>query len=220
MRIDRHTSLLFTPPPPNTLTDGFALAPSPPPKKTPPPNKTGHADVARLLLQAGARPQHFDDFGVTPLHKAAAFGHPLLLSQLLRASPGGPAALVNIRTGPIKAPPQYEAVSLHQTPLHLALRPAAANIPPEARRGLTALLLGFGADPNVPDARGDTALHYACRLGDAPAVWALLAEGGADPGARNAGGDTPGRVLPWQAMYLAPLLFLVPPSVWGRGGGR
>jgi uncharacterized protein len=178
------------------------------------PPHTGHADVARLLLQSGARPEHMDDFGVTPIHKAAAFGHPILLSQLLR-SQASPTALANLRTGPIRAPAHYEAVSQHQTPLHLALRPSAANIPPAARRELTAVLLGFGADPNVPDIKGETALHYACRIGDPWAVWSLLAQGAADPGAQNAVGETPVGVLPWHAMYLAPLL-VVPVSVWAR----
>lgn len=169
--------------------------------------------MVRLLLQAGADPQHMDDFGVTPLHKAAAFGHALVLTQLLRAA-AHPVDAANLRTGPIRAPPSYEAISQHQTPLHLALRPAAANIPPAARRELVALLLGFGADPNVRDAKGDTALHYACRLGDPWAVWALLAQGGADPDARNGQGETPLGVLPWHAMYLAPLL-VAPAAVWG-----
>lgn len=178
----------------------------------------GHADVARLLLQHGADPAHMDDFGVTPLHKAAAFGHALVLRQLLRSCPD-PATSVNVRTGPVRAPPSYEAVSQRQTPLHLVLRPSAANITPAMRREMATLLLGFGAHPNVPDAKGDTALHYACRLGDPLVVWALLAQGGADPDARNAAGERPVGVLPWFALaYLGPLLLFAP--VWGGARTR
>lgn len=178
----------------------------------------GHADAVRLLLQHGADPTHMDDFGVTPLHKAAAFGHILVLSQLLRSCPH-PTNAVNLQTGPVRAPPSYEAVSQHQTPLHLALRPSAASITPAMRREMTDLLLGFGADPNVPDAKGDGALHYACRVGEPAVVWALLAQGGADPGLRNAAGESPLRVLPWYAVpYLGPLLLLAP--VCGGGDNR
>lgn len=47
--------------------------------------------------------------------QAAAFGQRVILQQLLRTG----RVPVDAKTGPVLAPPHYEAVSLHQTPLQV-----------------------------------------------------------------------------------------------------
>lgn len=184
--------------------------------------------MVRLLLAAGADPAHADDFGVSPLHKAAAFAHPLILSQLLRTGkyvsiytpsphlsnhpPTHPydtgKVSVDIKTGDIRAPPQYEAKTLHQTPLHLALRPSA-HITHDQRLDIVVLLLGFGASCLVPDIHGDTPLHAAARLGDPRILWHMLAHaGGAGVRIKNEKGETPVECLDWKSVYLTPLFWV------------
>ncbi len=51
-------------------------------------------------------------------------------------------------------------------------------------------LLSRGYDPNLQDADGETALHYACREGDIEMVELLLRHG-ADPDIENNEGETP-----------------------------
>ncbi|TFJ86432.1 hypothetical protein NSK_002089 [Nannochloropsis salina CCMP1776] len=195
----------------------------------------GHAAVVELLLEGGADGGHFDDFGVTPLHKAAAFGHPRVVSMLLRGRVRegceGEAPLeADLSTGPVLAPPHYEAQSLHQTPLHLALRPSPA-LDSAVRQELVLTLLAHGASVSAQDLNGDTALHAAARLGEAPLLWLLLVgatEEGQDREGRsvergaerkkawritNAKGETPVECLAWWKLYLS-LLFLMA-GAWG-----
>jgi hypothetical protein len=68
--------------------------------------------------------------------------------------------------------------------------PASRTWNPRAQAATIARLLEAGADPNVIDKSGVTALHRAVRARCAAAVEALL-EGGADPNRENANGSTP-----------------------------
>lgn len=166
------------------------------------------------------------------MHKAAAFGHIEIVALLLRGQGGGLVADVdvNVKTGPILAPPHYEAKTLHQTPLHLALRPSS-TLPPALRLRMVETLLGFGASVCIEDVNGDTALHAAARLGEAQVLWLVLVhavaeerrEGreGGEAGERrervwrrrNAKGATPLQCLPWASSYLAPLFVVA--GAWG-----
>ena len=73
-----------------------------------------------------------------------------------------------------------------ETPLHLAVFRGQENA--------VAAFLKMGADPNIKDKRGDTALHNAARLiWGGPVVKALI-ENGADIKIRNNKNETPGEL--------------------------
>ena len=55
-----------------------------------------------------------------------------------------------------------------ETPLHKAI------LNPSVRLLIVKLLLEHNADPNVPNTKGDTALHYAVRLNRKDLVFELL----------------------------------------------
>lgn len=65
---------------------------------------------------------------------------------------------------------------LRQTPLLLALH--------KMNFKMALLLVASGADVNACDALGFSSLHYACRDGDLPTIWSLMASG-ADPTIRD-----------------------------------
>lgn len=73
-----------------------------------------------------------------------------------------------------------QCTALRETPLHLAISNRHLDC---AKR-----LLEDGADPHLPDGHGDTALHVACRLGEASFIQQLLVplpEAGEDYQVRN-----------------------------------
>ncbi|CAK0812614.1 unnamed protein product [Prorocentrum cordatum] len=102
------------------------------------------------------------------MQDAVGFGHVHATSALLRAR-----CDPDMRTGDIRAPPDYGAHTLHETPLHLACRAKPPHLELQSR-GLVLLLLRFGADPGHQDDRGDTPAHHLARKGDAATLWALL----------------------------------------------
>ena len=78
----------------------------------------GHTRVVDYLLRRGADVNRRDDFGVAALHKSVGHGH---LSTVLRLLGDG-GTDPNLRVGSIseRIPPEYRAVSRHQTALHIA----------------------------------------------------------------------------------------------------
>jgi ankyrin repeat protein len=126
----------------------------------------GHAQVARLLIEAGADVNHATVNGrLTPLLMAARSGHAELIELLLEhgAWPGGDAegAALLLR---------YAAGSGHT---HVVRR-----------------LLEAGLDVNAATSKGATALMAAARCGCLETLDALL-EAGADVDARTDRGWTP-----------------------------
>lgn len=160
----------------------------------------GRLETVRLLLDAGSPPDSFDDpYGVTPMMKAARYGHAatvcLLLSRgarvglldqsnstaLHEAVLGGNPAVVELllKAG---ADPNLKTESLEETPLHHAVFYGG----PEIVRQLIAARVNLEAR----DHEGKTALWLAADHDLADVVTLLLAAGAA-PDARDTSGDTP-----------------------------
>ena len=140
--------------------------------------------LVRALLEAGADPNVGDRNG-SALHAAAAVGSPEVIALLIESG-----AEVNARN------------ESGMSPLHRAVRTAPRDIVlvtyggsgPAVKTGpwleRAAELLEAGADPDLPDANGDTPLHIAAQAFDTALV-SLLAGVGADVNMRNDSGETP-----------------------------
>ena len=93
----------------------------------------------------------------------------------------------------ITAGADLRAMNRHgEQPLHSASvgGPGSHSWNPAAQAATILCLIEAGADPNVTDKRGVSALHRAVRTRCAAAVRTLL-ECGADPGRKNKNGSTP-----------------------------
>lgn len=128
------------------------------------------ADGLRALLAAGADASRPGIDGASVLHLAAAAEDPAYLKLLL--AQGADPDVPHARTG--------------ATPLMAALM--------AGRSAQVRLLLESKARLAAADAQGDTALHVAAKVNDAPSALLLL-QAGADPGARNQRGVTFQRYL-------------------------
>jgi uncharacterized protein len=111
---------------------------------------SGHTELARLLLQAGAAAGCHCSVA---LHAAAATGHSECVQLLLEHG-----FAVDSRTSDAAATPLMATADRGRT--------AAAQC-----------LLAAGADVQAADARGTSALHYAARAGYADTIIMLLAAG-------------------------------------------
>ena len=124
----------------------------------------GSADRLRELLDEDpARANAFGDDGFQPLGLACFFGH-IDAARLLLERGADPNTLA--RNEHIQAGPLHSAV-------------ASEGKGPEARYGLAALLLDHGADPNLRQGGGFSALDAARQNGDQH-VEELLRERGAE----------------------------------------
>ncbi len=120
--------------------------------------KVNSAAVVQLLLGAGASVDARDDKGWTPLHWAATYGH-VDLARILVTAGADP----NIKVKDLQAIlPQRRLRHGYggpgQTPLHLAI--GEGDSP-----ALVAYLLAHGANPDIKDADGRTALDVAIKCG-------------------------------------------------------
>ena len=114
----------------------------------------GHQDVVRVLLSAGADPNHADRTGTTPLWLAAGVGNAGIATILLKAG----------------ADPNLEMLDAEMTALHAACAFNHSHMIP--------LLVGHGADPNIQDHEGQTPCYVAAHLGFTNIIDTLHAHGG------------------------------------------
>ena len=165
--------------------------------------KGGTASEVRDALAAGVDPGARNEYGVTPLHRAARFNsNPSVVKALIEAgadpgtcteydiTPLHYAARFNSNPSVIKAlieagaDPGARDAKYGETPLHLA---AHYNANPSV---IVALIEGC-ADPGARTEYDITPLHSAARFNSNPSVIVMLIEGGADPSARDDNGKIP-----------------------------
>ncbi|KAK3932439.1 Transient receptor potential cation channel protein painless [Frankliniella fusca] len=146
--------------------------------------QAGLHDVVSALLEAGADPNRTAGAAMSrrsPLHAACHHGY-YRVARTLAA---------HERT-------DLQARAHGDTPLHAAVKGAAecgglalaASRAGRDHRKCVQVLLARGVDVNAADVKGNTALHYAARNGDADVVAALL-RAGAYIGVRNCFGEPP-----------------------------
>ena len=149
----------------------------------------GHAAVARALIAAGADVHARSVYGTTALLLAARSGDIETARVLLDAGADVNAAEPYL---PLDARVDVEeSQTSGRTPLLVASASLVAtsgweyrlDVEPSTHEALALFLLERGADPDLPDSIGRTALHAAVETGKADLVRALLAHG-ADPNAR------------------------------------
>ena len=162
--------------------------------------KTATVDSVTTCLEAGADPNAWTKWKLTPLHYAAASNeNPAVIQTLLKAgadpkardedknTPLYDAARYNRNPGIIEALLKGGAdasADLKWTPLHEAV---VINENP----GVIEALLRGGADPRARDNWKYTPLHWAARHNPNPAVIEVLLKAGADVKARGKDKNTP-----------------------------
>ncbi|XP_073186110.1 uncharacterized protein [Lepidochelys kempii] len=117
--------------------------------------KRGHAAVVKALLQRGAEVDARTKENYTALHIAAQHCKPLVVQTLL-----GFGARVQLKGGKAQETPLHIAACIHEG------------------EKVAEMLLKSGADVNVEQENGETAMHIAARHGNLRMIKALIEEGG------------------------------------------
>ena len=181
----------------------------------------GHADVAQFLIEVGADVHARSVHGTTALLLAARNGDVETARVLLD---GGADVNANEPYLPFDARVDVEeSQTSGRTPLLVASASLVAtsgweyelDVEPSTHEALALFLLERGADPNVPDSIGRTALHAAVETGKTDLVKALL-EHGADPNARSPRPRSSSRATSSRTAAT----WARPPSGWPRRRGR
>ncbi len=133
--------------------------------------KKDYTRIGRVLIRAGAEVNARNNYGDTPLHKAAWEGRTELVKSLLEA---GAKVNAGDRDG--------------ETPLHWAASKRETQV--------AKILIEGGAEVNAKDEDSETPLHFAAHLGHNKKTIMVLIAAGAEVNARNKCGWTP---LHWAA---------------------
>lgn len=172
-----------------------------------------HGGDVWYAIGAGARVSAVDNDLRTPLHYAAKYGHECTVLQLLRAGAdrgardkfghvpafwaweAGFAAAGRAASEGMSVEPEWLRAACGEDHIDCVLHLIRMGCEPcsllLAKGSEVALaLLDAGADIDVQDARGNTALHFACSKGRDALAMSLLARG-ANANATNAFGRTP-----------------------------
>ena len=137
--------------------------------------KEEHRDIVLLLLEGGADTETLNSKNETALYMASSLGRADIVQLLVSHG-------ADLNTGCRASAIAYYGVKW--TPLHVATSKRNTLIP--------RILLEYGANPNVPDAKGATALHVATQqYHEVVALVELLLEYGANVDARGEEGRTP-----------------------------
>ena len=164
--------------------------------------KVGNVNEVQSLLTAGANVNIKDEYGQTPLHRAAINGHTEAVNALIKEGGADVNAQDIYRQTPlhcaadnghtdivsalIVAKAMVDATDTYrQTPLHCATI--------NGHTGAVNALLAGGAHVNIKDEDGQTPLHWATINGHAAIVQALIAQG-ADVNIKDNKGKTAGPV--------------------------
>ena len=141
----------------------------------------GHSNVAKQLLEAGAKKDLADKDGITALMRASQYGHSFDVSQLLKAGANPDLADKDGKTA------LMHASGHDQSNVVLQLLDAGANFDHQDQNGKTALmyaslyiaeqLLEAGANPDLADIKGLTALMGASACGYFNVATELLEKG-------------------------------------------
>jgi ankyrin repeat protein len=151
--------------------------------------RAGHTELARLLVVRFGLPADCVDWGGRkPLHLACMGGHTGTALEIASAAIAAESAAAAGRPGwavdKINVPDSFEATPL----VH-----AAVNVNVSAATAL-AIINICGARINAAGSSGLTPLHFACFMGRAAIVSALLAEG-ARLDAKDCDGNKPQQVI-------------------------
>ena len=145
----------------------------------------GKVESFRLLLNSGARKDARDSYGRTLLMAAAASGSPEMVKEVLRLKPDVNAAS-QLPNGPEN---DRDRSQEGFTALMAAVSSRDYDVPPEGvdRIEVVRLLLQSGANPNLRNHDGDTALIFCANSTD---MALLLIKAGADVNVEDNQGRT------------------------------
>lgn len=118
--------------------------------------------------------------GLSYLDLAAAHGHPKVVAQILKKIP--PEELHQVLNESVN-PQDYTTVLLY------AMNQLLAKTPEQTKQ-IVELLLKHGANPNMPDFEGATALHQASKKNNNKIILETLLKYGADPNIADQSGFT------------------------------
>ena len=151
--------------------------------------RRGDPEIVRLLFRASANPGHRADKNMTALHYALiapAKGCPLEnMLEIVNLLLLNDMSLANARNRDGTTPLHIAALLYSDREIRRQIQGDLKDIP-----RLLEVLFSAGADPNIKDKGGNTALHDAT-LGEDEEVALLLIQSGADVNVTNNEGVTP-----------------------------